>query len=195
MSNKNRIKDTLFFVSFVSLILVVIVLASVVYALAKYQPEPTIIYNNETNIQECQSSFDQINIQPNVNPHVKYHYTGDIGRKTSYTNLIIEDVRCIPLDGSSMQPTIFSKDITCYINYTGQKLSEGNIIVYADEDGNQVTHRITALYPDRIFLSGDNVPATETINYSQVRGILAATLYNDHYITYSEELKSIGEIQ
>lgn len=93
--------------------------------------------------------------------------------------LIINGIYCMTAEGESMQPTFFSNNILCFRRTTAEELSEGNIIHY-QADKEDIAHRVVSIDRKKrsIVTQGDNNIDAELINFSQVRGVLAVTLYS-----------------
>ena len=109
--------------------------------------------------------------------YLQAHHT-DIDYIYEDNNLIIEDVYCYNSQGSSMNPAFFQGNTLCFRNYTNDmELRQGNIIHY-ETNGVEITHRIVSVDKEKIVVKGDNVKRSEVINYSQVKGLLIATLYS-----------------
>jgi len=109
-------------------------------------------------------------------PYIQAHHT-DIGYSYINNQIIINDVYCSKMQGSSMNPSIFEGNVVCFKKYVNQELKQGNIIDYSTS-GMEKVHRIIGLQEDLLIVKGDNTYVQEKINYSDIKGILVATIYD-----------------
>lgn len=120
-------------------------------------------YNGNTQNEPFKNVFLQ-------GHHTEVNYTWD------NETLIIEDVYCKKIKGSSMNPTLFYGNIICMKEYSGQPLKEGNIIHYVVNESARL-HRIITIEPEMIIVRGDNNLNQERILREQIEGILIAAIY------------------
>lgn len=92
-------------------------------------------------------------------------------------SLVIKGVEIIRTTGSSMQPTYFTDNMVITRIYNGEKLREGQIVVYKDDNNDKVSHRIKGIYPDYILLQGDNNRYAEKITRTQIERVVVGVLY------------------
>lgn len=86
---------------------------------------------------------------------------------------------CKRITGSSMQPTFFSGNTVCFIDYNKamkSSLKEGMMISFYYNEETTRTHRIKALYSDYLLVQGDNVLGKEKIEYKDIKGIVVAII-------------------
>ena len=98
--------------------------------------------------------------------YIKYSITDEI--------LLVHNQTCFTAVGISMQPTLFPKNLICFKPPTN--LKEGNIIAYIDKEKNLISHRIRTISPEGVIVQGDNNQDFETINISQIIGIVTSIL-------------------
>ncbi len=110
-----------------------------------------------------------------ANNFIQAHHT-DIDYKDNNNRLIINDVYCHNVEGSSMNPTLFEGNTICFRKYNGEELKQGNIIHF-ETNKTRGAHRIMAVENDKIVVRGDNNKYDEIINKSDVKGILVLALY------------------
>lgn len=101
----------------------------------------------------------------------------DIDYYVNGSDIIIKNISVHEQTGFSMRPTIFTDNKIIVVKYTNQKLKEGEIIVFEDEEYSSVMHRIKGIYEDHIYTQGDNNKAHEKILYSQIKYIVVGVLY------------------
>ncbi len=110
-----------------------------------------------------------------ANSFIQAHHT-DVSYTYEDNKIIINDVYCYNVEGSSMNPTLFEGNTICFKEYNGEKLKQGNIIHFEANETRGV-HRIIAVESDKIVVRGDNNKYDEIINHSEVKGILVLALY------------------
>lgn len=121
-------------------------------------------------IASCTNSVFLTNFIQAHHTEINYTYDEETGQ------VIVDNVYCFEMWGSSMNPTIFENNVVCFKNYTGEKLRQGNMVHYRT-NGMEGLHRIEAVQADIVVVRGDNNRQEEIINYSNVKGILVLTLY------------------
>lgn len=102
----------------------------------------------------------------------------DIDYLINGTDVVIKNVSANKITGFSMRPTIFTGNTLLLVTYDNQKLKEGEIIIFENEENISVTHRIKGIYADYLYTQGDNNQAHEKINYSQIKYIVVGVLYD-----------------
>lgn len=120
-------------------------------------------------ITSCSNSMFVTNFIQGSHTEINYSFDKD--------QVMVNNVYCFEMHGSSMNPTLFEGNIVCFRNYTGREmLRQGNMIHYKT-DGLESLHRIEAVQPDVLVVRGDNNNQEEIINYSQVKGFLVLTIF------------------
>lgn len=85
--------------------------------------------------------------------------------------LLIKDLNQCEFDG--IDRVIHCKDY----NNMYYDLHVGNEIIYIDDDGDKVGHRLVSMYPDYVYIEGDLWRNGDTIKYNQIVGVVKGVLY------------------
>lgn len=79
----------------------------------------------------------------------------------------------IQLNGSSMQPLIRRMQDYVTVQPLNRPLKTGDIVLFADDAGRYVVHRVWKLEPDRVITLGDNCPHPDSpLRYDQIWGLV-----------------------
>lgn len=133
-------------------------------------PEPQRSIQPQVNIEDTSGAFNYI--QAPYTP-VDFDYNGN--------ELSVNVDALVRPEGKSMRPTIFSGNTLLMQEYTGETLSEGQIIRFRNGDGYTV-HRIEGVYTTSsgIYLTrGDNNDASERVNQEDITHVVKGVLFTD----------------
>ena len=105
-------------------------------------------------------------------------------KTTTYREELEKTGKCVAQTvGISMEPLLHANMSTVYLERPAEPLKRMDIVLYENEDGEYILHRIWKIDGDRILLRTDNGLTPEWIRRGQVLGVCKGYYrdISDHY--------------